>query len=178
MRIPFVRAALAALVALAACRTAPLAGRPLAPAAPADLAVGPDLTPPADMARCPPRFHDDPTPNAVRCGYGPSQPLCVLGPDVTGCYRGNGPRCGSYLGGPAIECDGPEDCAAGERCVLFIGEALGQDGVVCVAAGRGYNGGPFCHTDDDCPDGAACYEDTTEEQYFGGTVGVCRQRCD
>jgi len=31
--------------------------------------------------------------------------------------------------------------------------------------------------DDDCGDGAACYEDTTEEPYFGGIIGVCRERC-
>lgn len=177
MRIPLVRAALPALVALAACRTAPLAGRPLAPAAPHDLAVGPDLARPVDMARCPPRFHDDPTPNAVRCGSGSVEPLCQLGPDVSGCYRGNGPRCGAYLGGPAIKCDGPEDCAAGEVCVLFIGEAIGQDEVVCVPAGQGRSTGPFCHSDDDCGDGA-CYEETGDTAYFGGTIGVCRERCD
>jgi len=178
MRIPFVRAALVALVALTACRTGPLAGRPLAPAAPSDLAVGPDLAPPVDLARCPPRFRDDPTPNAVRCGEGSIEPLCMLGPNVAGCYRSGSARCGGEgTGGPAIKCDGPEDCAVGERCHLFIGEAIGQDEVMCVAAGAGSWGGAFCHSDDDCGDGA-CYEDTNDSVYFGGTVGVCRERCD
>jgi len=76
-----------------------------------------------------------------------------------GCCAAPTPTCTTYEaclaannGNPMLatyhECDGPEDCEAGERCLLERG------GTMCAPSGGHVS---MCHVDSDCPvEGAEC----------------------
>jgi hypothetical protein len=98
---------------------------------------------------------DADTPGAVTCGTrvcAPGVPCCnnhCLAPDE---------QCEML---PMVYCDGPEDCPAGERCMLF------KEGLACAESG-GYQ--TFCHADTDC-EGVLCYAIGTPCSVC--TDGVC-----
>jgi hypothetical protein len=64
-------------------------------------------------------------------------------------------------------CDGPEDCAAGQTCCLYVGAVFGT---ACTAncTTTGDQRGAICHTQADCAPGAMC-----EQLEVGGNLKGC-----
>lgn len=93
--------------------------------------------------------------------------VCVIG-------FGGTPRCGAkpdYSGGGYAECDGSEDCSAGQSCI-----SSGGDSYLTVTCFTNYVPDPelslWCHTDADCvagKTGKKCYP--TNGNPGGGTCG-------
>jgi cysteine-rich repeat protein len=96
------------------------------------------------------------TPGDDRTGYQACQDL-TCGPGTRCCYGLNGaadfcitsePNCGAPIN-QGNECDGPEDCPAGQNCYE------GKGGRACVVTPGNAQYGRTCHVDNDCV-GALC----------------------
>jgi len=91
------------------------------------------------------------TIGTVACGSVPDCPagqclLCTVNPGPAEQLCGNPPPgavCNSVIG-----CDGPEDCAPGERCFVFESPRC--------ATSPSTGESTVCHTDDDCDCGEHC----------------------
>ena len=117
-----------------------------------------------------------PTPDAVAC---PGAPGCSCGSGQVCCVKlvNNRVSSGSCTDltackGPALQCDGPEDCPSGQVCCL-VGTTGGGSSCMNPTDCFGAQDVPFCRADSDCD---TLYHCTPAEQgsYLDGIAGSCQ----
>jgi hypothetical protein len=90
----------------------------------------------------------------VACGYvavptcGPGTFCCAVTDNGDAACASNASECPDQIG--AVHCDGPEDCPAGDFCVVY------KETSCTPADNAGFYYGVKCHTSADCPGGASC----------------------